>query len=182
MAYSKFTALDLEEKFGISQLFKVELYSHVKKKPASDFLRTMLSKTISFALSQGTEKARSEYIIAPILLELKEQTANKVSIFSGIEFNVDRKLGFTGWCDFLISRSSFQRALQAPVVIAVEAKQQNFEKGIDQCIAEMLAAQIFNEKRGKEKQALIDTTVFDVGEDLERIIGLLYVMAMGEMN
>lgn len=118
-----------------------------------------------------------------------------------MEFNVDRKLGFVGWCDFLVSRSSFQRELEAPVVIAVEAKQDNFKKGISQCIAEMIAARLFNEKNGhpidkiygcvttgdvwrflvlENNLAKIETVSFDVREDLERILGILYTMALGE--
>jgi hypothetical protein len=203
MSYPNFTALQLKEKFGVAQSYQERIFGKLKPQSASDWLKLSLKQGVEFALEQGSEKARSEFIIAPVFIELRNLAEKKISIFSGIEFNVDRKLGFTGWCDFLVSRSSFQRALEAPVVIAVEAKQQNFEKGIDQCIAEMIAAQIFNEKRGnnidtiygcvttgdawrflllKDKQALIDTTVFDVGEDLERILGILHAMAMNKVE
>jgi hypothetical protein len=56
----------------------------------------------------GSEKARSEFIIAPFLVELKDLVKDEISIFSGKEFNVDKELGLNGVCDFLISKSSDQ--------------------------------------------------------------------------
>ncbi|MBX7173978.1 MAG: hypothetical protein K1X72_23610 [Pyrinomonadaceae bacterium] len=201
MAYSSFSALDLKNKFGVDQEFVDGIFTQIKPHKASDLLLANLKQNLNFALNQSTEKARSEFIIAPVFAELFVQGHGKVSIFSGVEFNVDRKLGLIGWCDFLVSRSSFQRELEAPVVIAVEAKQDDFKKGISQCIAEMIAARIFNEKNGKpiakiygcvttgdvwrflvleDNLAKIETVSFDVREDIERILGILYSMALGE--
>ena len=39
-------------------------------------------------------------IIAPILVELKRLLKDQVSLFSGIEFNVDPEHELTGFCDF----------------------------------------------------------------------------------
>ena len=100
------------------------------------------------ALAQELEKARSEFIIAPILAELYDQAQNELSLFSGWELNVDFELGLVGRCDFLISRSSNQTYLESPIVVAVTAKQDDFRQGINQCIAEMIAARIFNERDG----------------------------------
>ncbi len=123
MAYSSFTALDLKNKFGINQRFVEHLFDDFEPKKSSQLLQQTLKHNVSFALGQGTEKARSEFIIAPVLTELHIQTKEQISIFSGVEFNVDKKRGLSGWCDFLISRSPFQRELEAPVIVAVEAKQ-----------------------------------------------------------
>ncbi len=203
MAYSKFTAVELEEKFGIKQTYENDLFVNASPRQASELLRLILDQNISFALEQGTEKARSELIIAPVFIELCQQTERQVNVFSGIEFNVDKKRGLSGWADFLVSRSTFRRGLKAPVVIAVEAKQQDFEGGVTQCIAEMYAAHIFNDKRNnhtdkiygcvttgdiwrflvlENNEAKIETTSLDVREDLERILGILYAMAMEKFN
>jgi hypothetical protein len=203
MAYSKFTALDLEDKFGIKQSYEKDLFISVAPRKSSELLLAILDQNISFALEQGTEKARSELIIAPIFIELCNQTERQVNVFSGIEFNVDKKLGLSGWADFLVSRSTFRRGLKAPVVIAVEAKQQDFEGGVTQCIAEMYAANIFNEKRNnsteriygcvttgdiwrflvlENNEAKIETSSLDVREDLERILGILYAMALEKFD
>lgn len=40
--------------------------------------------------------------------------------------------------------------IQSPVIAIVEAKNENIELGLGQCIAEMVAAQIFNQRKGLE--------------------------------
>ena len=86
-------------------------------------------------------------MIAPILGELKEIVPN-ISLFSGTEFNVDSEQGLNGICDFLISKSPEQLSIEAPVVVIIEAKKENLNTATPQCIAEMLAAQIFNQNKG----------------------------------
>lgn len=203
MSYSSFTTGDLKENFGVTQEYKDKLFTDVAPRAASDILKQVLAEDLAFALMQGTEKARSEFIIAPVMRELRRQTAAQISIFSGIEFNIDFERGLNGFCDFLVSRSPYQAALEAPVVAAVEAKQDDFNKGINQCIAEMIGAQIYNQQRAPEikevygcvttgdvwrflvlqgNRALIETTTFDVRADLEQILGILWACATGEID
>ena len=85
--------------------------------------------------------------MAPILVEIKKQLNNQISIFSGIEFNVNPDQGLNGFCDFIISSSTRQLIIEAPVITLVEAKNDNLKSGFSQCIAEMLAAQIFNQRK-----------------------------------
>jgi hypothetical protein len=107
------------------------------------------------ALAVNSEKSRSELIIAPLLLELKRNNPSQVSFFSGKEFNVDPARELNGFCDFLISRSPEQSLIQSPVIAVVEAKNENIELGLGQCIAEMVAAQIFNERKGRTMPNII---------------------------
>ncbi len=202
MAYSKFTALDLRNKFGIEQHFVNDLFKHINPIEPSELLTASLKQNSLFALEQGTEKARSEFIIAPVFGEIRFLAKETISVFSGVEFNVDKKLGLSGFCDFLISRSTFQRELEAPVMIAVEAKQDDFKKGITQCISEMYAATIFNKNAEKHFDkiygcvttgdvwrflvlenniAKIEIESFDMRQDLEKILGILYAMAVNEI-
>ncbi|WP_333066860.1 MULTISPECIES: hypothetical protein [unclassified Microcoleus] len=99
------------------------------------------------ALAINTEKARSELIVTPILVELRKQFKYQISFFSGKEFNVDLAKGLTGFCDFLISRSPQQLLIKAPVVALVEGKNDNIQAGLPRSMAEMIAAQLFNERR-----------------------------------
>jgi hypothetical protein len=83
---------------------------------------------------------------SPILQDyqlLKE----KISFFSGILLDVDR--GLNGFCDFIISKSPEQFYLNAPIITIVEAKGENITGGLGQCIAEMFASSIFNDKEGE---------------------------------
>ena len=87
-------------------------------------------------------------IICPIFLELKDIFQQQISLFSGNEFTVDQSVGLNGVCDFLISKSPEQLFIEAPAMIVVEAKKEDINGGLGQCVAEMIAAQRFNEKNG----------------------------------
>lgn len=148
MSYSQFTTLEMvEANFGIAIVDEVGIFDNIPESDYSDFLGQTLQENISLALAINTEKARSELIVTPILVELRKQFNYQISFFSGKEFNVDKKKGLNGFCDFLISRSSEQLLIKAPVVALVEAKNDNIQSGLPQCMAEMIAAQIFNERR-----------------------------------
>ena len=84
-------------------------------------------------------------IIAPVLIEVRRLLDNKISLFSGIDFNVNIEQGLNGFCDFLIGLSSQQLYLTSPVIALVEAKNDNLKQGFAQCIAEMIAAAQLNQ-------------------------------------
>jgi hypothetical protein len=73
----------------------------------------------------------------------------EISLFSGESFTVDPSQGLNGICDFLISKSPVQAVIKAPAIILIEAKQGDLKAGWGQCIAEMVAAQRFNQERGQ---------------------------------
>ena len=150
MSYSQFSLELIKTNFGItiSEIFGI--FSNIPEVEYSNFLAQTLHEYVPLALSIDTEKARSEFIIAPILFEIKKQSQEPISLFSGKEFNVDIEKGLTGFCDFLISRSPEQLLIEAPVFAVVEAKNDNIQSGLGQCMAEMLAAQLFNERKGNE--------------------------------
>jgi hypothetical protein len=148
MSYSQFTNLEMiEDKFNITIADKVGIFGNIPESEYSDFLGQTLQENISLALAINTEKARSELIVTPILVELRKHFNYQISFFSGKEFNVDLEKGLNGFCDFLISRSPEQLLIKTPVVALVEAKNDNIQTGLPQCMAEMIAAQIFNERR-----------------------------------
>ena len=143
MPYSDFTFRQLETVLQL-RLEEAELYSAVKPVEISGLLSEVLAENVPLALSIHTEKARSELIIAPVLVELRKTLRHQVSIFSGIELNVDPQKGLNGVCDFIIAASSRQLLLSAPLIHIVEAKNENIKSGIPQCVAAMYAAQLFN--------------------------------------
>jgi hypothetical protein len=71
-----------------------------------------------------------------------------VSLFSGIDFSVDPGQGLNGVWDFIVSRFPEQLFVSAPVLIIVEAKNENIPGGLAQCIVAMIAAQLFNDREG----------------------------------
>jgi hypothetical protein len=88
-------------------------------------------------------------IISPVLVEVRRRLDRKIGLFSGEDFTVDAEAKLSGRCDFLISRSAEQLEIEAPVVVLIEAKQADLKLGLGQCMAEMVAAQRFNQAREK---------------------------------
>lgn len=146
MAYSDFTFEKLESDLQLT-IAEADLYSSVQSIEVSHILEEILRENVPLGLTINTEKARSELIIAPILVEIRKILKHQISLFSGIEFNVDPKKGLNGVCDFMISVAPIQILLTAPIIHVVEAKNENIKGGIPQCVAEMFAAQIFNQQK-----------------------------------
>ncbi|NEO31353.1 MAG: hypothetical protein F6K36_13145 [Symploca sp. SIO3C6] len=146
MAYSDFKLSDLKKKFSLELKEQSDLFSDRPEVKCSDYLDVTLKYNLPLAVDINTEKARSELIIAPILLEMRRQLNNQVSLFSGVDFNVDSARGLNGVCDFLVSCSTEQLFITAPIMTLVEAKNENIKGGLGQCGAEMIAAKLFNEQ------------------------------------
>jgi hypothetical protein len=147
MAYSNFTLAKVKSDFGLTVDETQNLFNKIPAVEPSEILTVILQDYIPLATAIGTEKARSEFLIAPILSEVRRQLNYQISLFSGTDFNVDIEKGLLGYCDFLISASSEQFFISAPVIAIVEAKNENIISGLGQCIAEMLASQIFNQRQ-----------------------------------
>ncbi len=149
MAYNQFTARDLPEKLGLRYVEVEDLFAAAPPVGIDPAVTWYLHQSIPLALSISTEKARSEMIITPILIEARRQCKGAVGLFSGTEFTVEPERGLNGFCDYLLSLSPSQLEIEAPVVAIVEAKNENILAGVPQCVAEMYAARIFNERRGR---------------------------------
>ena len=150
MSYSNFTLESVVTKFELEKTESIGIFSEIEPITPSDYLTTGLAKKVPLAAAIGTEKARSELIVADVLVELCEKFDYRISFFSGIDFNVDSENDLTGVCDFLISLSPGQLFLEEPVIALVEAKNTDMKLGLGQCVAEMIAAQRFNEEKGND--------------------------------
>ena len=144
MSYSRFKAEMLAEKLGITLLTKAFIMTKLPLYIPSDLVLSILEGAADEALA--TEKAKSEFIISPVLKELKRHNHNSFSSFSGYKFDVDAKLDLRGYCDFMLSAVSNSPIIQAPIFCLVEAKKGEIEEGFGQCGAEMYAAQLFNQR------------------------------------
>ena len=145
MPYSEFTLRKVKRDFELTTVEGGRFLPETELIIPSFYLRESLDEGLPLAIATGSEKARSELIISPILVEVRKCLQRKVSLFSGEDFTVAPELGLSGVCDFLISRSPEQMLIEAPVVIIVEAKKADLKIGLGQCAAEMIAAQKFNE-------------------------------------
>ncbi len=125
---------------------ETDLFPHPAVVPLREDFVTTLSEGANLALAVNTDKAKSEFILAPMLLELRRSLGDRFGLFSGIELAVDPARGLNGVCDFIITKSSHQFVLSTPLIAIVEAKNDNLRSGLGQCIAAMYAAQLFNQQ------------------------------------
>jgi hypothetical protein len=195
MAYSDFTLRQLKKEFGLQVDEQPDLFAVTSPIQCSDYLAKTLEETVQLAIAINTEKARSELIIAPVLLEIRRQSNYQISLFSGTEFNVDEMRGLAGYCDYILSRSKEQLTINAPVAVIIEAKNENIKGGLGQCITTMLAAQIFNQQEGNEIDTIygavttgeiwkflqligstiaIDLSDYYIVPDVNKILGILF--------
>ncbi len=89
MAYADFTLSSVTKRFNLTLDTSMDLYGHIPAvTPEPAFLRR-LQRDMEMALQVSTERARSEFIIAPILAEVRYMAHNEIALFSGVEFTVD---------------------------------------------------------------------------------------------
>jgi hypothetical protein len=157
MAYSDFNLNSVLKTFELSYSEIADLFANEPELEGSPSLAEILRRYLPIAVGSNTEKSRSEMIIAPILLELRTQLQDQIGLFSGIDFTVNSERGLNGICDFLITLSPELLIVKSPVIAIVEAKKENISSGLGQCVAEMLAAQIFNQREGKEIKVILGT-------------------------
>ncbi|MCU0541543.1 MAG: hypothetical protein MUE44_05060 [Oscillatoriaceae cyanobacterium Prado104] len=150
MSYSDFSLAKVKQTFELTTVETVDIFAGVPELECSTLLTEILRYNVPLALASNSEKARSEMIISPILIDLRRQLKEQINLFSGIEFDVDSSEGLNGVCDFIISNSPEILFVSAPVITVVEAKKENITAGLGQWAAEMLAAIIFNEHAGNE--------------------------------
>ncbi len=104
MFYSQFETLEQAiDSFNLT-VVEASFFPRLTAIAPSPVLTTFLQRSLPI-VSAANEKARSEGIVYPILLEVRELLEEKVSLFSGRDFNVDRSVGLDGVVDFLIYRS-----------------------------------------------------------------------------
>jgi len=141
MAYSDFTISVLSQQFSLTIDETSDLFTDVPEAALRSEFQARLDIMVPLALTTSTEKARSEFIIAPILFELWLLHNREIGLLSGVEFNIDEAQGLKGVCDYIITRSPEQLFVKAPVLMVAEAKNEDMKRGYAQCMAEMIAAQ-----------------------------------------
>jgi hypothetical protein len=144
MAYSNFKLKEIERLATLKEELK-PLFPTIQPIQPSAWLKETLSKASH--LVPKTEKARSELIIMPILLELLDINQYTFTIFSGESLDVDSSLGLNGECDFILSKGE-SYSIQTPIFALVEAKQNIIENSLGQCVAQMVGSEIYNQAEG----------------------------------
>ena len=103
---------------------------------------------LSFVMREGvvdnSEYAICENLIYPILKEVWKLYSSKLTLWSHQSLNYDENL--SGFPEYILAKRSQlgKVVFDQPYFLLVEAKQDKFEEGWGQCLAEMIAAQRLN--------------------------------------
>ncbi len=144
MAFSQFKSLS-----AVAQAFTVQTRSedfvplYAGTLPSTGFLER-LPVILAERLHKASEAARCELLITPILYDAWLQYRSTLKLWSHVPLEYDEQL--IGTPDYLIARQSELGAavIGSPILVAVEAKQDDFDAGWGQCAAEMVAVQKLN--------------------------------------
>jgi hypothetical protein len=168
MAYTDFTLESAETELGVTVRPGV-LFPELQPVPIPLWLRELLARGMKLALV--SEKARSEFIVAPILLAVRELSGERIAILSGQRLDVDPGRRLQGECDFILALSEPVPRLRAPLLMVMEAKKNDIDAGLGQCVAQMVAAQLYNERSGRSPEAIYGCVT--TGEDWQflRLVG-----------
>lgn len=200
MAFDDFTLRTAVVQFGLTKERDIDLFAAAEPLPPSDSLRAWLDEFAPVALGVNSEKARSEFIIAPILAEAKRRVAGGFNVLPGVTLDVDRERGLFGFCDFLVAGSDEFYYLRGPILAVVEAKREDIVAGLGQCAAEMVALRLFNEREGTPRPAVfgcvtsgsiwrflkLQTEVLSIDRaeyylrDVAKLLGIFMTIARGE--
>ena len=148
MAYRDFTLEDIELQFGIRNRTD-SLFADNEITPQAPSANLVRDLEEARELPIRSEKAKSELIVVPILLELRKLTGKFFTIYSGDTLSADKERGLIGECDFLLAKDTGSFSINVPLLSVVEAKKSDIEAGIPQCSAQLVGARVFNEQRGQ---------------------------------
>jgi hypothetical protein len=189
MAYTDFTIFDLKEQFGITEQVK-RLFDSIQPLAVGNLLQAEIA--FSKEVKIRSEKSRSEWIVAPVLGEIKRNNPNLFAIYSGETLIADRAKGLIGECDFILAADTHSFEISTPILTIVEAKKNDTDVGIPQCAAQLLGAKTYNERAGSiiptyygcvttgydwrflaltDNSLVIDETIYRL-DDIETLLGV----------
>src|SRR4051812_22794837 len=122
MAFSDFQYPAVLTQLGLTYEATDDLFAGVPSLPPSAATRESLATTSRLASILSTEKARSEWIIAPLLGDFWGRHHGRIGLYSGVDFQADPPAQLTGYCDFLICRGPQQVTVTPPTLLVFEAK------------------------------------------------------------
>ena len=143
-AYSYFRTVEDVKALGI-EIITQKLFDQVEEILPTPALLQILQ--LYEGVPSGSEKAKSELLITPIFNDIRWRNPRKFTYFSGYQLNVLPEKGLRGFCDFIISQKYNAILVESPLIMVVEAKlNQDLPDALPQCIAQMYAAEIFNQR------------------------------------
>jgi hypothetical protein len=192
MAFSNFQYPDVLTTFGLWE-DSDDLFAEIPSLEPSEPLRAVLPTNRELASLMNTEKARSEFLVSPVLSDLWGRFRGRLNMHSGLDFPADPDAELTGFVDFIIGRGPQLPRISPPVLLAFQAKRDSIVDGYGQCIAAMVGAQRFNRRADRSvdpiygcvttgsvwkflrlsgTQLTFDSPEYDIRQ-LDRLLGIL---------
>lgn len=148
MAYSNFKNLKKTLKTFQLEEEDIIMFPQIQAVMPSDWLVKTLE--IAKLVPLTNEKGKSERIISPIVTEVALAYLSQITLYSGEDLTIEGEKDLSGECDFFFSKHPRKSVMLAPIITLVEAKDEDLEYGLAQCVAQMYAAQRHNQIEGKE--------------------------------
>ncbi|KHD10205.1 hypothetical protein PN36_06925 [Candidatus Thiomargarita nelsonii] len=143
MAFTDFKSSDEVQKAYQIKLVEKNFLTISPHKPSDAFVLEYEFVNDNFDIF-SSEASRCENVIYPVLREACKKYVTQYSLWSHKFISADDIL--VGTPDYLIAKRSElgKNVLGFPLLLVVEAKQNDFTKGWGQCLAELVAAQKLN--------------------------------------
>jgi hypothetical protein len=144
MSFSQFRSLgDVIRELEI-QVVRKDFVGRVAGIVPEPWFQTRLNSVMEHDLYGSSEAARCETLISPVLQEMWSHYRSEFKLWSHTPIQSTDIL--YGVPDYLIARKSKYGppVMGSPILVAIEAKKDDFELGWGQCAAEMRAVQLLN--------------------------------------
>ena len=102
--YSSFSFSGVKKQFGLKSV-KGVIFDNLDPIEPSSWLVDSLARTSGMAIV--SEKSRSEWIVSPIMVEVKYRNKDKMNILSGENMSVSKDVSLTGECDFIFIKDPY---------------------------------------------------------------------------
>ena len=108
MAFRDFAFPKVQYDLGLT-VHDADLFASAPPFTVREEFGAFIQEGVALAVANSTEKAKSEFIIAPVLLELRRALGRSFSLFSGLEWEVDaRRITCPGIVELCEKTGDFQ--------------------------------------------------------------------------
>lgn len=158
MAYSHFKSLtQVMAKFNLKfRAKKPKVFTVAPPVEVSETLNASLAwEKTQDVLYKGTESDRIYRVILPLLLEVETTSETPITVSTQYRLDIENMEGLNGFCDVIIHRDQKTEEFPesaGPIILVVEAKRKDLEKGVPQYVAEMVAASRYNTAIGAKHE------------------------------
>ena len=143
--YSSFSFASVKKQFDLKST-KGIIFDNLEPIEPSTWLVDTLKMASQMAIV--SEKSRSEWVVGPIMMAIKNANKDRMNILSGENMSVSKDISLTGECDFIFVKDPHTFIVESLIFCLVEAEKHDLIGGLGQCTAQMVGARMLNEQDG----------------------------------